>query len=60
MSTFEFTDELFEEFKSLYEKSVKDEKESFEFQGHEVLTSYAKYVIQYLEQNDTSKTNSKS
>lgn len=60
MSTFEFTDELFEEFKSLYEKSVKDEKESFEFQGHEVLTSYAKYVIQYLEQNDTSRTNSKS
>jgi hypothetical protein len=60
MSTFEFTDELFEEFKSLYEKSVKDEKESFEFQGHEVLTSYAKYVIQYLEQNDTGRTSSKS
>jgi hypothetical protein len=60
MSTFEFTDELFEEFKSLYEKSVKDEKESFEFQGHEVLTSYAKYVIQYLEQNDTRRTSSKS
>ena len=52
MSTFEFTDELFEEFKSLYENSVKDEKESFEFQGHEVLTSYAKYVIQYLEQDE--------
>jgi hypothetical protein len=60
MSTFEFTDELFEEFKSLYEKSVKDEKESFEFQGHDVLTSYAKYVIQYLEQNDTRRTSSKS
>jgi hypothetical protein len=60
MSTFEFTDELFEEFKSLYEKNVKDEKESFEFQGHEVLTSYAKYVIQYLEQNDTGRTSSKS
>jgi hypothetical protein len=60
MSTFEFTDELFEEFKSLYEKSVKDEKESFEFQGYEVLTSYAKYVIQYLEQNDTKRTSSKS
>lgn len=58
MSTFEFTDELFAEFKSLYEKSVKDEKESFEFQGHEVLTSYAKYVIQYLEQDDTGRTNS--
>jgi hypothetical protein len=60
MSTFEFTDELFEEFKSLYEKSVKDEKESFQFQGHEVLTSYAKYVIQYLEQDDTRRTSSKS
>ena len=60
MSTFEFTDELFEEFKSLYENSVKDEKESFEFQGHEVLTSYAKYVIQYLEQDDTRRTSSKS
>lgn len=49
MSTFEFTDELFKEFKSLYEKNAKDDKESFEFQGHEVLTSYAKYVIEYLE-----------
>jgi hypothetical protein len=49
---FEFTDELFEEFKSLYENSVKDGKESFEFQGYEVLTSYAKYVIQYLEQDE--------
>ena len=49
MNEFKFTDELFKEFKSLYEKSDKDEKESFEFQGHEVITTYAKYVIEYLE-----------
>lgn len=49
MSTYEFTKEAFEKFKKLYEKSDAEDKESFEFDGHEVLTAYAKYLLQYLE-----------
>ena len=52
MSTYEFTEEAFEKFKKLYEKSAKEGKESFEFDGHEVLTLYAKYVIEFIESND--------
>lgn len=32
-----------------YKKAVEDNKESFIFNGDEYLTSYAKYVIEYLE-----------
>lgn len=52
MSTYEFTEEAFEKFKKLYEKSAAEDKESFEFDGHEVLTLYAKYVIEFIESND--------
>lgn len=37
------------ELKKLYAKAKKDGKESFMFQGKEILTSYAHYLIQYLE-----------
>lgn len=35
--------------KKEYEKAVKDKKEVFVFEGHELLTSYAKYLIEYAE-----------
>lgn len=52
MSTYQFTEETFKKFKELYEKSAEEGKESFEFDGHEVLTTYAKYVIEFIESND--------
>lgn len=39
----------FRELKALYAKAVEEGAESFEFQGKTLLTSYAKYLIQYLE-----------
>jgi hypothetical protein len=55
MSEFKFTEESFEKFKSLYNESVENKSESFEFEGHEVLTTFAKYVIEYIE-HDTRKS----
>jgi hypothetical protein len=60
MEEFKFTDESFEKFKQLYEKSEKDKSETFEFEGHQVLTLYAKYVIEYIEWNDKRRTSSTS
>jgi len=37
------------ELKKLYECCKKTNKPSFLFHGHEILTSYAKYLIEYLE-----------
>tara|TARA_Y100001937_G_scaffold19295_1_gene26608 strand:+ start:728 stop:892 length:165 start_codon:yes stop_codon:yes gene_type:complete len=37
------------EFKLLYNDSVNKGKEMFVFEGRDVLTSYAKYVIEYFD-----------
>lgn len=39
----------FESFKKMYESSKEKGNESFSFGGNEYLTSYAKYLIEYLE-----------
>ena len=44
------TEIQFEEFKSLYEEAVEQGKETFIFMERVVLTQYAKYVIQTIEQ----------
>tara|TARA_R100001244_G_scaffold131124_1_gene104008 strand:+ start:149 stop:541 length:393 start_codon:yes stop_codon:yes gene_type:complete len=44
-----FTPELAEEFKKKYKKALAEKEESFMFKGKEVVTGYAKYVIEYLE-----------
>ena len=44
------TEIQFEEFKSLYEEAVEQGKETFIFMERVVLTQYAKYVIQAIEQ----------
>ena len=36
----------------LYQNAKRSGAESFTFQGHEVLTGYAKYMLQYLEGGD--------
>lgn len=35
--------------KKLYEQAVKDKKDFFVYKGQEVITTYAKYLIEYLE-----------
>lgn len=39
-----------------YEKAVKDQKKSFMYRGHELLTSYAKYLLEYMD-SFTQKVN---
>jgi len=41
--------ENFEDFKAAYEKAVEEGKEIFFFEEQEVLTNYAKYVVQYVD-----------
>lgn len=36
-------------FKEAYDVALKEEKEVFLFKGSEVLTAYAKYVIEYFD-----------
>lgn len=38
-----------QELKQEYQKALDQNQESFIFQGEEVLTSYAKYLIEYME-----------
>ena len=35
--------------KRIYGKSIKNNKKSFNYKGNKILVSYAKYLIQYLE-----------
>ncbi len=49
METINITHAQFNELKKLYAKAVKDKAKSFEFLGNELLTDYAKYLIQYIE-----------
>lgn len=37
------------EIKRLYDEAVKDQKTVFIWDGYEMLTSYAKFLLQYLE-----------
>ena len=43
-----FTKQIYMDFKLEYMKSVRGRKEQFTFAGHEFLTSYAKYLLEYL------------
>jgi hypothetical protein len=49
MKGVEFSLQDLKQLKDAYEQAVKDEKESFEFHGEEVITDFAKYMIQFLE-----------
>lgn len=49
MEHLNFTPELFRKFKGEYKKAQDEGKEMFIFKEHEILTAYAKYLIQYLE-----------
>ena len=43
-----WTRPMFARFKIAHKKAVDEKKESFMFDGNEVVTSYAKYLIEYL------------
>ena len=45
----ELTKEPVQKLRRHYELAVKDEAESFSFEGHELLVQYAKYLLDYLE-----------
>jgi hypothetical protein len=42
-----------------YDKAVEDGEQSFTFKGREVLVSYAKYMIEYLEGEFKKQRNAK-
>ena len=44
-----FTEKDLKELKRKYAEAMKSGSESFEFRGHPLLVSYAKYLIEYLE-----------
>lgn len=45
----EFTPSKARRFKEVYQDTLEHHRQSFIFEGHEFLTDYAKYVIEYLE-----------
>jgi len=45
----EFTKELLQELKLAYNKAVADDVESFIFHDHLLIPAYAKYLIEYLD-----------
>ena len=47
-NTISFNQESFKNFKSEYNSAVENKLEMFVFEGNEFLTSYAKYVVEYL------------
>lgn len=48
-NTITFTKEVLKELKAEYNKSVENKIEIFDFKGNALLTDYAKYLIEYLD-----------
>jgi hypothetical protein len=48
MKTVSFSADDLNQFKKLYKQAIRDEKEIIIFRGDEYLTTYAKYLIEYL------------
>ena len=44
-----FNYKTFTKFKAAYKTATMENKEVFIFEGNEILTAYAKYLIEYLE-----------
>ncbi len=49
MDTIQLTEQSLKQLKKQYDKAIEDKQEVFTFQGHELLVSYAKYLIEYAE-----------
>jgi hypothetical protein len=50
MITIIWTPEKRDELRRLYAQAVDTNKDTFVIDGHELVTSYAKYLLQYLDQ----------
>ena len=48
-NSIEFTEELFEAFKERHAEAVANDEETFFFEGQEILTTYAHFMIMFLE-----------
>jgi hypothetical protein len=48
-NSIEWTRPKLEEFKQAYEAAQHADAEAFRFEGHDIVTVYAKYLIEYLE-----------
>lgn len=49
------TNENYEDFKKKYAEAVAENRQVFVFDGAEVLTSFAKYLIEYVDEARKSK-----
>jgi hypothetical protein len=49
METINFDAAKIERFRKRYERAVRDGETVFKFEGKDILVSYAKYVLEYLE-----------
>lgn len=45
----EFNRQKYEQLKQLYNSAVSESKDQIVFEGHVLLTSYVKYLLEYLE-----------
>ena len=48
MQNITFSQEKLKQLKDAYAVAVTEGRDKFTFEGHELLTSYAKYLIEYL------------
>jgi hypothetical protein len=51
MKKIEFNKDKFDKFKEEYQKAIEEGADSFFFDSNQFLTSYAKYLIEYLSPN---------
>jgi hypothetical protein len=49
MNEIHFTPAKIARFREIYQTAVEAKAETFRFEGHEVLTDYAKYMLEYLD-----------
>ena len=52
----QWTKEMYVELKRQYENAVSNGSEQFEFQGVELLTTFAKYLLEFLDKEFKPKS----
>jgi len=52
----QITQKNYKTLKKLYEKAVANGDEQFVWEGQDVLTAYAKYLLQYIESRRENKS----
>ena len=49
MADIKFNEEKRDELRKAYEDALRNKKETFMFEGREMVTAYAKYLLEYLD-----------